>query len=106
MVYVCSPFSGDVEENTLKARKYCRFAVDQGVIPIAPHLLFPQFIKEETERDLALQMDMVLLAHCLELWVFGSHVSEGMAAEIARARQKRMMIKCFSEDLEEVAECD
>ena len=46
MVYVCSPFSGDVAGNIANARKYSRFAVEQGYIPIAPHLLFPQFLND------------------------------------------------------------
>ena len=90
-----------MEGNTLKARKYSRFAVDQGAIPIAPHLLFPQFLKEETERELAMKMDMVLLTHCLELWVVGSFISEGMEMESERAKQKRMKIRYFTEDLME-----
>ena len=105
IVYICSPFSGDIEGNTLKARKYSRFAVDQGAIPIAPHLLLPQYMDEKTERELAMQMDMVLLAHCLEIWVFGSFISEGMEAEIARAKQKRMTIRYFTEDLKEEEKC-
>ena len=43
IVYICSPYSGDVEKNVEAAQKYSRFAVDTGYIPIAPHLLFPQF---------------------------------------------------------------
>ena len=39
LVYICSPYSGDVDRNTEKARRYCRFAVDQGAIPLAAHLL-------------------------------------------------------------------
>lgn len=105
IVYICSPFSGDIEGNTLKARKYSRFAVDRGAIPIAPHLLLPQYMNEQTERDLAMQMDMVFLAHCLEIWVFGSTVSKGMEAEIARARQKGMKIRYFTEELEEEERC-
>ena len=43
VVYICSPYStGDIEQNLINARKYSRFAVDKGAIPIAPHLLFPQ----------------------------------------------------------------
>ena len=40
IVYICSPYSGDVDANTAAARRYSRFAVEQGYIPIAPHLLF------------------------------------------------------------------
>ena len=67
VVYICSPYRGDTEGNTKKARRYSRYAVNQGYIPIAPHLLLPQFVSEETERDLALFMGMVLLSKCKEL---------------------------------------
>lgn len=56
VVYICSPYAGDVEQNTAAAQKYCRFAVDKGTVPLAVHLLFPQFMSEETERKLALHM--------------------------------------------------
>ena len=54
LVYICSPFSGDIEGNTEKARKYSRFAVDEGAVPLAPHLLLPQFMSEKSERELAM----------------------------------------------------
>lgn len=37
MVYICSPFAGDVPRNIRNARRYSRFAVMKGNIPIAPH---------------------------------------------------------------------
>ncbi|WP_278568230.1 hypothetical protein [Amedibacillus dolichus] len=40
LVYVCSPYAGDIETNTEKAKKYSRFAMDQGTIPVTPHLLY------------------------------------------------------------------
>lgn len=96
IVYICSAFSGDVEGNTKKARAYSRFAVDQGAIPIAPHLLLPQFMNEETERSLAMFMDIAILSKCKELWVFGNPTA-GMQAEIAYAEKKQMIIKYFDE---------
>ena len=51
IVYICSPFSGDVETNVANARRYSRYAVDKGYIPIAPHLLFPQFHFAEAETE-------------------------------------------------------
>ena len=42
MVYICSPLSGSIAANQRSARRYCRFAVDGGYIPLAPHLYFPQ----------------------------------------------------------------
>lgn len=102
LIYVCSPYSGDIPGNTKKAIRYSSFAVDNGAIPIAPHLLFPLFMNEETERDLALFMDMVLLSKCEELWVFGDTVSTGMRAEIDRAERKKMTVRYFTEGLKEV----
>ena len=101
LVYICSPFSGDIEGNTEKARKYSRFAVDAGAVPLAPHLLLPQFMSEKSERELAMFMDMVFLGRCEQLWVFGSTISKGMAAEIEKAKQKKMVIRYFTEDCKE-----
>lgn len=103
LVYICSPFSGDIEGNTKKAREYSRFAVDQGAIPLAPHLLLPQFMSEQTERELAMFMDMVLLGRCEQIWVFGNQISNGMAAEIEKAKQNNMKIRYFTDDLKEEA---
>ena len=100
MVYICSAYSGDVEGNVIKARKYSRYAVDEGVIPIAPHLLLPQFMEEETERDLAMFMDIAILSKCRELWVFGEPTA-GMENEIAYAKRKQMTIKYFNENCKE-----
>ena len=101
LVYICSPFSGDISGNIERAKKYSRYAVDSKAIPIAPHLLFPQFMDDDAERELALFMDMVLLGKCEELWVFGELVTEGMSAEIAKAKRKNMKIRYFTEDCEE-----
>lgn len=98
VVYICSPYRGDIEGNTKKARRYSRYAVDQGYIPIAPHLLLPQFVSEETERDLALFMGMVLLSKCKELWVCGDTISDGMAAEIEKAEKRNMKIRYLREE--------
>ncbi len=103
LVYICSPYSGDVERNVYLAKVYSRFAVVKNAIPIAPHLLFPQFMDEGTERGLAKFMDIVLLGKCSEIWVFGNTISEGMSAEIAKAQKQRKVIRYFTEDLEEKA---
>lgn len=100
MVYICSAYSGDVEGNAEKARRYSRFAVDAGKIPIAPHLLLPQFMEEESERELAMFMDIAILSKCRELWVFGKPTA-GMFKEIAYAKRKQMTIKYFNEECKE-----
>lgn len=105
IVYICSPYSGDVKANTEKVKHYCRYAVADGYIPLAPHLFFPQFMNDDTreERDLALFMDIALLTKCAELWVFGSTISRGMAQEIAKAESREIPIRYFDEACQEVA---
>lgn len=86
----------------MRARKYCRFAVCRGAVPVAPHLLFPQFLDERTERELALSMGLELLERCSQVWVFGRRISEGMRSEIARAGKRKIKIRYFTEELKEV----
>ena len=104
MVYICSPLSGSIAANQRSARRYCRFAVDGGYIPLAPHLYFPQFMDDGSgaERDLALFMDIVLLSKCDQLWVFGDRISKGMGIEIEKARRKDQPIRWFTADCKEV----
>lgn len=103
-IYVCSPYRGNIEHNSNRARGYSRFVVSRGHIPLAPHLLFPQFLEEDDqeERELGLSYALFLLRKCNELWVFGSKVSEGMEREIKRANKLRIPIKFFNERCEEV----
>lgn len=103
IVYICSPYSGDIERNTENARRYSRFAVDQHCLPITPHIYFTQFMNGTIpdERETALFMNLVLMSKCAELWVFGDVISKGMKAEIDRAKRKHMKIRYFTESLEE-----
>lgn len=105
LVYIASPFSGDMERNTRKAQGYCRFAISEGYLPLAPHLHYPQFLDDEDieERELGLHFALVLLGKCEELWVFDK-VSEGMAEEIAKAKRRNMPIRYFDSKCEEVLE--
>ena len=105
LVYICSPLSGDFDANQEAARRYCRYAVDSGYVPIAPHLFFPQFMDDNNkkERNLAMFMDIVLLTKCAELWVFGETISNGMSIEIEKAKRKSKPIRFFTTTCEEVS---
>ena len=104
IVYICSPYAGDIKKNVAAAQRYSRFAVDSGYLPIAPHLLFPQFMDDSNpqERQLAMFFGNVLMSKCAELWVFGDTISSGMEAEIGRAKRKNYTIRQFTDDLKEV----
>lgn len=102
MIYICSPYSGDIETNTENARRYSRFAVDNGYMPIAPHLLFPQFMSEKEEREEAMRMNIVLLGKCEQVWVFGDELTTGMDYEIAKAKMWNKTIRYFDTTCQEV----
>jgi hypothetical protein len=103
-VYICSPFKGDTEANIINAQRYSRFAVDKGAIPIAHHLLLPQFMDDSNpiERQRAIAIGLEILCKCQELWYFGSKISYGMSLELEKARRLGVRIRRFSEECVEV----
>ena len=101
IVYICSPYSGETNRNIENARKYSRYAVDNGYLPITPHIYFTQFMDDSdpAERRTALRMNNILMSKCRELWVFGSVISKGMKAEIAFAKCKMIKIRYFTDEI-------
>ena len=63
LVFICSPFAGDIKRNVAAARQYCKFAVSKGNIPFAPHLLFPQFLNDGNlyDRETGMVMGLAIL---------------------------------------------
>ena len=104
-VYIASPYRGDVERNVTAAKKYALFAVQQNKIPLCPHIYFTQFLDDniESERKQGLNLALQWLQRCNELWVFGSHISSGMQAELTAARKWNIRVRFFDENCEEVA---
>ena len=102
IIYICSAYRNNPRVNIMRAREYCRFAVRRRCLPLAPHLLFPQFMSEETDRELAIRMNFVLLRQCKELWAFGTEITEGMQTEITKARSLCIPIRYFNTKCEEV----
>lgn len=105
-VFICSPFAGDITENTKKAKQYMQFAIKAGVTPFAPHLLYPQVLDENDpeQRELGLCLGIIWLYKCNELWVFGRRITNGMQREIAKANKRGIPVRRFNEKCEEVFE--
>ncbi|WP_455505937.1 DUF7768 domain-containing protein, partial [Gemmiger formicilis] len=80
LVYICAPFSGDVEANKKKAAEFAEYAYRNGCIPLTAHLLFP-FMDDtkQAERDTAIHMDIVLMGKCQEVWVLKERITHGMS---------------------------
>ena len=104
LVYICSPYAGDIGWNVQNALRYCRFAMKQKCLPLAPHLYFTRFLDDvnEEQRAEGLFMGYILMTKCAEVWVFGDYISRGMAAEINSAERRGMRIRYFTMDCEEV----
>lgn len=99
-IFICSAYRGDTEENIRKTKEYCRWAATEcGAVPIAPHLLYPQFLDDDnsSERELGIQCGLEILECCGELWCFGNFVTEGMEKEINHARKLNITVKYVSE---------
>lgn len=88
-VFICSPLRGDFESNIEMAKEYARLATDRGLIPIAPHLYFPQFLDDNNaaERALGIKMGLQMLKMCDEFWIFGDNITEGMQLELDEWRR-------------------
>ncbi len=95
-IYVASKYAGDVDANVAATITYCRRVIDEGYMPVASHLLYPQILNDSDpkERDLGLLFGLALLRMCDEVWVFGT-VSPGVAREIEEAKRLKKKIRYF-----------
>ncbi|MGN1023402.1 MAG: DUF4406 domain-containing protein, partial [Lachnospiraceae bacterium] len=104
LAYIVSPYAGDIPGNVAAARRYCRFAVDQGRIPVCSHLLYPQFLNDDDpkEHELGLFFGRILMDHCREVWIFtDGTLTPGMEAEYRRAKRHQQKIRYFTTDCQE-----
>jgi len=94
MVYIASPLRGDYNTNIKNAVEYCRLAGEQGVLPLAPHIIFSQWCNDTIakQRKQGLQFGLALLEKSDELWVMGTEISQGMQGEVAFALEHRIPI--------------
>jgi len=100
-VFVCSKYSGDIENNTDFARLACEFVCKLGKAPLAPHLLYPQFLNDhsEEEREMGINSGLQWLMVSDEMWVFyeGAKLewSNGMEKERVAAHSLNKAVRVF-----------
>lgn len=115
--YICHPYTaGDRQKNIESVRQICKNIVEANkkiiefnnrswdsklaigrpgneiqdiIVPVAPHLLFPEFMSEPTlGREVAMDFCKALLLGCDEIWVYYNTLegmSSGMREEVAFA---------------------
>lgn len=98
LVFVSSPWHGffwNRWANVRYARRACKYVLSQGeACPVAPHLLFPQFTRDETIAEGLIKN---LALHCDEIWVFQDRgISPGMRREIDWAVKKKIPLRFVS----------
>ena len=98
-IFVCSPYCPlaeteesrkvELESNLHRAKTACRILTTLGFIPLAPHLCCRTFLEDgvKRERENGIRLGLQWLEEADEVWVFGDTISEGMAVEIARAKE-------------------
>ena len=100
VVYICSRFGGDSEDevdyNECFARLFCWQALLVRAIPVTPHFLFPRhlLVKNAEGWNTVIQCTRRLLMQCRELWVFDlDGLSDGMREEIEWANTLGLRIR-------------
>ena len=101
IIYVASPYAGDIEKNVRYAQDACRAVLLAGAHPYAPHLYITNILRDDVpeEREQGLKTALAFLTVCDELWVFGPRISKGMAGEIAEAERLGKPIRYMDLDL-------
>lgn len=95
LIFIASPYAGDIEKNIEYAKEACRYVLNEGNAFFCPHLLYPQILDDNNleERKLGIDMGKEFLLKCDELWAFGNQISSGMFEEIEFARERGIPVK-------------
>ncbi len=92
LIYVASPYAGDIENNVAFAKSACEYVMEQGHAFFAPHLYYTQFLDDSkpAQREIGLEMGIETLKRCDELWLFGDTISHGMRKELEFAKKQNI----------------
>lgn len=111
-VFICSPYrpasteplekAEELRGNIRLARRACELAVTCGYMPLAPHCYFTGFLNDDDpeQRKDGLKLAKGWLDISDMVWVFGDHISEGMAEEIAYASELGIPIRMMRDPAE------
>jgi hypothetical protein len=99
IVFISSPYRGDVENNIMQASEICRICALGGVTPYAPHLFFTRFLDDDdpAERSAGIDGGLEVMERCDEVWFFGEVLSAGMRAEANHAESLKKPVRFFGD---------
>ena len=90
-IFVSHAFSNNPYRHQKAVRTIARRLVLEGHNPLVPQIYLPQFLDEQTERDLALKLCFEVVALAGEVWVYGEQ-TDGMRLEIAEAHRLKIPV--------------
>ena len=98
-VFICSPYSGDVENNVKYAKELCLKAATKGYAPYAPHLLCTQFLNDDipAHRSMGIKIGLAYMDLVDEVWVCSDTITKGMEQEIKCAGENDIRIRYYHE---------
>lgn len=87
--YIISRYSGtkrEVKFNTRVARVMAKLALDDGYMPVVPHIYFTQFLDDNNYYDhlkgTEIGLDLLAICDSATIVIIDGCISTGMAAEI------------------------
>lgn len=95
LVYVCSPYRGDIRRNKEYARELTKIALNNGFLPVTVHLYLTEVVDDNDpeQRKRGLAAGMKILENCKYILIGEKYgVSEGMKAEIIMAALKGIVM--------------
>lgn len=111
-VYIISRYRADTykqrEFNKAVARYFCRKVIDEGNIPVAPHIYYTQFLDDSYpyERDLGLRLALNELRGCQRflMVIVDGEISEGMQGELAEVGRLGIPGRIINMEYQEIKE--
>lgn len=95
MLYVCSPYRGDIARNKEYARRLTKAALDNGFVPVTVHLYLTEVTNDDIpeERRRGMAAGIAILENCKYILVGDKYgISEGMKAELTLATLKGIIM--------------
>ncbi len=93
LIYICSPYKGNIKENTRIAKEISIKAFNMGYLPICLHAMLEATtgLKEKYDRPFIIKTCLQYLRKCEAMVVnMDCELSEGMRAEILESSDMRL----------------
>lgn len=91
-VYLCYPYKDDPGGRTEKILMWAQDNWQPGIHFYIPHLMMQYLPESDQTRKMIIERCKSTIARCGEVWVVGDAISEGMAEEVAFAREHNIPV--------------